>query len=99
MEAGGVGLSDLRLPGQTSKPVVSPDQLDLAAKKTIFLPEKDQFIRSVQARSSHIVMIIDFFSVYDRNILYFLPLKPNAHPHSLILKAGARLKLGKSEGF
>jgi hypothetical protein len=44
-------------------------------------------------------MVLSFFSVYDKNILYFLPLKPNAHPHSLILKAGSRLKLVKSQGF
>lgn len=38
-------------------------------------------------------MVLNYASVYDKAILYFLPFKSSAHPHSLILKGGSELRL------
>jgi hypothetical protein len=38
-------------------------------------------------------MVFNLFSVYNKAILYLLPLKGSAHPHSLILGGGSLLKL------
>jgi hypothetical protein len=38
-------------------------------------------------------MVLNMFSVYNKAILYMLPLKGSAHPHSVILGGGGLLKL------
>ena len=38
-------------------------------------------------------MTLNYFSVYDRAILYILPFKESSHPHSLILKGSPQLSL------
>lgn len=38
-------------------------------------------------------MVLNICYVYDRAILYLLPFKPTAHPHSLILSGGTDLIL------
>lgn len=38
-------------------------------------------------------MVLNYASVYDRAIIYMLPFKANAHPHSLILKGSPQLRL------
>lgn len=38
-------------------------------------------------------MVLNLHSTYDKGILYFLPLKGSAHPHSLILAGGSGIQL------
>lgn len=73
--------------------VVSPTEFDVAAKRTIFIAGQNEFIQAVEVRESHLVAVLNIHSVYDRAILYFLPFKESAHPHSLLLGGGARLQL------
>jgi hypothetical protein len=85
------------LPGHTSEPIPpGPEELDFQNKKCIFKPEKHQFITEIEVRRSHIVMVLNYTSLYDRATLYLLPLKSNAHPHFLILKGGPELRLRKN---
>jgi hypothetical protein len=37
--------------------------------------------------------VLNLYSVYDRAVLSFLPFKPTAHPHSLLLAGGSPLAL------
>jgi hypothetical protein len=87
-----IGLTDL-LPGRVTETGSSPEELDLSKKQCIFAADEHQFITEVEVRHSHLVMVLNYFSVYDRAVLYLLPFRSNAHPHSLILKGGARLQL------
>jgi hypothetical protein len=60
MTTNNIGLSDLQLTGKIEKLTPKPEDLDISHKKTIFVAEKHQFIREVQARSSHLVIVLNF---------------------------------------
>lgn len=65
----------------------------MANKRTIFRAGEHEFIREVETRSSHLIAVLNLHSVYDRAVLSFLPFKPAAHPHSLLLAGGPALAL------
>lgn len=87
-----VGLTDL-LPGRVLQQGPKPEELDYTKKHCIFAADALQFITAIEVRNTHIVLALNYFSVYDRAILYLLPFRASAHPHSLILKGGAQLQL------
>ena len=88
-----MGLSELQLAGKVSLPTVKPQDLDPSAKKTLFVADRNQFIRQVQARNTHLIIVLNFESLYDRASMYFLPCNPQAHPHSIILRGDPGLQL------
>ena len=93
MAINSIGLSDLQLTGKVEKFSPKPEDLDVTNKKTIFVPDSHQFIREAQAKNTHLVLVQNFESVYDRASLYFLPSNSHAHPHSIIIRGDPRLRL------
>lgn len=77
----------------TSVEVVLPTDFDVNRKRVVFRAGEHEFIREIEVRATHLVMVLNMFSVYNKGILYLLPLKGSAHPHSVILGGGSHLKL------
>jgi hypothetical protein len=89
-----IGINDGLLPPAESKQeILPPSEFDVANKRAIFRAGENEFIREIETRSSHLITVLNLYSVYDRAVLSFLPFKAAAHPHSLLLAGGPALAL------